>query len=50
MTPRKGKATPNKSNIDISIDNEYLEQVDKIEEANKGYQIEIQKLKSAHDE
>ena len=41
MTPRKGRATPNKSNMDISIDNEYLEKVDQIEEANRGYQIEI---------
>ena len=50
MTPRKGRVTPNKSNMDISIDNEYLEQVDKMEEANKSYQIEIQKLQSAHEE
>jgi len=39
VSARKGgRVTPtNRSNFDISIDNEYLEKVDAMEEENKGF-------------
>lgn len=46
---RKGGVTTPKrdrSNMDISLDDQYLEQVDAIEQQNASYQLEIKKIEA----
>ena len=45
MSASRKRKTPNASQIDISIDHEYLGKVDEMENQNKQYQKEIEKIK-----
>lgn len=45
----RNRNNPNNSQLEMSIDHEYLNQVDAMERQNKNFQIEIEKIKAQKD-
>ena len=45
----RNRNNPNNSQLEMSIDHEYLNQVDAMERQNKNFQIEIERIKAQKD-